>query len=46
MSHDSDLATLRAIAKGFDEHDLDAMWTFRDGQIVVKDSYWKIREER
>lgn len=126
MSHDSDLATLRAIAKGFDEHDLDAimehfaddavfesprgpepwgtrfvgkqavreafagrfagipdvryladrhfvdgdrgasewtlsgtttggqrldvrgcdLWTFRDGQIMVKDSYWKIREER
>ena len=22
------------------------LWTFRDGQVVLKDSYWKIREER
>jgi len=21
------------------------LWTFRDGQVVLKDSYWKIREQ-
>jgi ketosteroid isomerase-like protein len=68
MDHDDAVLMLKAIAKAFDEHDLDGdrgasewtlsgtttegqrievrgcdLWTLRDGAIVKKDSYWKIR---